>query len=150
MTQLFPSHCFHQRKCIWKVSLTCQNHFLISENDLRKLLSDFRKLLFQLGKRLSQLGKSFWQVTFRIAKVTFFIWKVTCASNFPKNCSCVTWPYKIAQLNALSRLRFLIANSLQFTAEITFKVWKSRKPNICAFQDFEHLIIFTSPSIISK
>ena len=44
-----------------------------------------------------------------------------------------------------------MANShCNFTAEIIFKVGKCREPNICFFTDFKHLIIFTSPSIISK
>ena len=38
---------------------------------------------------------------------------------------------KIAQWNALSRLRFSTANSLQFTAEIYYEVGISREPNIC-------------------
>ena len=38
----------------------------------------------------------------------------------------------------------------KFTAEINFKVGNSRGPNIFFFTDYEKLIIFTSPSIISK
>ena len=51
----------------------------------------------------------------------------------------------------LGNLKFSIVNSANSLQISTLKkVGKSRKQNICDFYDFEHSIIFISPSIKSK